>query len=132
MYYKVLVKCGHVRKTKYILKYIYIKANDGKEAAKIARKTPRVKHDHKDAIREVKEIEFDEYLNGLKKMDKDMYFKIHNSSDQRIYNFTNEVKIYSEDKIINYKKNRNGRRLRETINKKEMEQVIQGGFEYDW
>lgn len=131
MYYKVLVKCGHVRKTKYILKYIYIKANDGKEAAKIARKTPRVKHDHKDAIREVKEIEFDEYLNGLKKMDKDMYFKIHNSSDQRIYNFTNEVKIYSEDKIINYKKNRNGRRLRETINKKEMEQVIQGGFEYD-
>lgn len=131
MYYRVLVKCGHVRRTKYILKYIYIKANDGKEAAKIARKTPRVKHDHKDAIREVKEIEFDEYLNGLKKMDKDMYFKIHNSSDQRIYNFTNEVKIYSEDKIINYKKNRNGRRLRETINKKEMEQVIQGGFEYD-
>lgn len=131
MYYKVLVKCGHVRRTKYILKYIYIKANNGKEAAKIARKTPRVKHDHKDAIREVKEIEFDEYLNGLKKMDKDMYFKIHNSSDQRIYNFTNEVKIYSEDKIINYKKNRNGRRLRETINKKEMEQVIQGGFEYD-
>lgn len=131
MYYRVLVKCGHVRRTKYILKYIYIKANNGKEAAKIARKTPRVKHDHKDAIREVKKIEFDEYLNGLKKMDKDMYFKIHNSSDQRIYNFTNEVKIYSEDKIINYKKNRNGRRLRETINKKEMEQVIQGGFEYD-
>ena len=54
-----------------------------------------------------------------------MYFKIHNSRDQRIYNFTNAVKIYPEDKAINYKENRNGRRLREIINKKEMEQVIQ-------
>lgn len=74
MYYKVLVKCGHVGRNKYILKWLYIKAIDGKEAAKIARNIPRVKHNHKDVIRELKKIPFDEYVIGLKMNLQDKYF----------------------------------------------------------
>lgn len=48
--YKVIAKCGHVGKGKYIQIAFAVKANDGKEAAKIVRKFPRVKHDKKDAI----------------------------------------------------------------------------------
>lgn len=54
-YYKVRAKCGHVGRNNYIIKPFFVKANDGKEAAKIVRNTPRVKHDHKYAIIDVKE-----------------------------------------------------------------------------
>ena len=81
-YYKVLAKCGHVRRNRYILKWFYLKADSGKEAARIIRFTPRVKHHHKDAIREVVIIDYDEYVNGIKIMTSDMYFNVHNSTDQ--------------------------------------------------
>ena len=73
MYYKVLAKCGHVGRNNYIIKCFYVKANDGEEAAKIVRQKPRVKHHHKDAIRDVIAIELEEYLTGLKIMEADMY-----------------------------------------------------------
>ena len=55
-YYKVDAKCGHVRRGHYIVKAFYIKADNGKEAAAKVRMLPRVKHDWKDAINEVKKI----------------------------------------------------------------------------
>ena len=57
-YYKVLAKCGHVGRHRYITKWFYVKASSGKEAAYIVRYKPRVKHDHKDAIREVVSINY--------------------------------------------------------------------------
>lgn len=49
-YYLVTTKCGHVGKSYYIPITFPIIAEDGKEAARIARNKPRVKHDHWDAI----------------------------------------------------------------------------------
>ena len=63
-YFKVVAKCGHVGRHRYIVKDFYIVANDGKEAAFKVRHLPRVKHDRKDAILSVEAIAKDEYLVG--------------------------------------------------------------------
>lgn len=61
-YFKVQVKCGHVGKDYYFPGELYITAENGREAAKVARVMPRVKHDHKDAILSVSEIDVDSYV----------------------------------------------------------------------
>ena len=60
-YYIVTAKCGHVGKNKYILIDFPVVAEDGETAAQIVRLIPRVKHDHKDAIKEVKQVDYDLY-----------------------------------------------------------------------
>ena len=82
-YYKVKAKCGHVRRGKYILMNFYVKAESGKDAAAIVRQKPRVKHDWKDAIESVDKISEEEYLNGKAQMQKNLYFSVTNSSEQR-------------------------------------------------
>ena len=131
MYYKVLAKCGHVGRNNYIIKCFYVKANDGEEAAKIVRQKPRVKHHHKDAIRDVIAIELEEYLTGLKIMEADMYLKVQNSSDQRLYNCVKQEDIYPEEDKKKYKKPRNGQRLRALEMEKEMKKYVQGGWMND-
>ena len=131
MYYKVLAKCGHVGRNNYIIKCFYVKANDGEEAAKIVRQKPRVKHHHKDAIRDVIAIELEEYLTGLKIMEADMYFKVQNSSDQRLYNCVKQEDIYPEEDKKKYKKPRNGQRLRALEMEKEMKKYVQVGWMND-
>ena len=131
MYYKVLAKCGHVGRNNYIIKCFYVKANDGEEAAKIVRQKPRVKHHHKDALRDVIAIELEEYLTGLKIMEADMYFKVQNSSDQRLYNCVKQEDIYPEEDKKKYKKPRNGQRLRALEMEKEMKKYVQGGWMND-
>ena len=61
-YYKVTAKYGHVGKGFYYLVDLFIKAENGRDAAKVARKMPRVKHEHKDAALNVREIDLDTYL----------------------------------------------------------------------
>lgn len=85
-YYKVKAKCGHVRRGKYILMDFYVKAESGKDAAAIVRQKPRVKHDWKDAIEFVDEICEEEYVNGKAQMQKNLYFSVTNSSEQRRQN----------------------------------------------
>lgn len=131
MYYKVFTKFGHVRRNKYILKWIYLKADNASEAAKKAKFTSRVKHHHKDAIKEVVKIDLKEYQNGLKIMSEDMYFRVHNQKDQKLYNCVKQEEIYPENEKIKYKKERNGQRLRCLVKEKEMEKEIQGGYNYD-
>ena len=82
-YFKVSAKCGHVGRHCYIIKDFYIVANDGKEAAFKVRHLPRVKHDRKDAILSVQAIAKDEYLEGKALQAKDMYFRVHSSTEQR-------------------------------------------------
>lgn len=60
-YFKVTCKCGHVGAKHYIKISFPVIAATGKGAAEIARYIPRVKHDHKDAILECKEITFTEF-----------------------------------------------------------------------
>lgn len=84
-YFKVVARCGHVGKNKYIDKVFYVKANNKKEAAKIVRNNPRVKHDCKDVIPvPIEEITLEEYCQGLKIMEEDPYFHVHNRQDQKI------------------------------------------------
>ena len=84
-YYKVVAKCGHVRRRRYIIKDFFVKAENGKDAAFKVRHYPRVKHDWKYAINSVELITKDEFIQGLELQDNDMYFKVTNSSEQRIY-----------------------------------------------
>jgi len=73
-FYKVTAKCGHVGgPDKYILNDYYTVAVNGKVAAALIRQAPRVKHDHKDAIREVREISPEEYREGWKAFNADPY-----------------------------------------------------------
>ena len=61
-YYAVTTKCGHVRRNKYVEVTFAIAAESGKEAAKIGRYMPRVKHDLPMAITNVVRISYEEYL----------------------------------------------------------------------
>lgn len=83
MFFKVQAKCGHVGRHNYVVKSFYVKAKSGKDAAKQIRYAPRVKHNHKDAIIEVKEIDHEEYIAGVIQMQNDEYFNVYNSSDQK-------------------------------------------------
>ena len=83
-YFEVTVKFGHVGKNKYYKGNIYIKAENGKEAASKARSCSRVKHDHKDAILSVKQISKDEYLSLKEINSSDNYLRCESKQDQRI------------------------------------------------
>ena len=83
MFFEVQAKCGHVGRNKYVIKKFFIKTDTAKRAAAIIRRAPRVKHNHKDAIIEVRKIDYQEYVEGIRENEKDDYFHIHNSSDQK-------------------------------------------------
>ena len=126
-YFKVQAKCGHVGRNHYILKWFYVKALTGEEAAKVVREKPRVKHDQKDAIREVKEINFEDYLAGTKTNSEDMYFKCSNKQEQEYYKCVKREEIYPEEnEKPNYKKKRNGQIIKNKFLDKEMKREIRG------
>ena len=115
-YYKVMAKCGHVKRNNYILKMFYVCALNGREAALIVRKMGRVKHHHKDAIRDVELISYNEYLEGLEKNNNDTYFNVQNSSDQKMFcNFTDGEIIREAEQESFKKKTHTKRRLIESI-----------------
>ena len=76
-YYEVTVKFGHVGKNKYYKGNIYIKAENGKEAASKARSCPRVKHDHKDAILSVTELDYETFQELWKHNEEISYFSCY-------------------------------------------------------
>lgn len=83
MYYKVEAKCGHVGKDNYILIAFPIKAENAREAAKITRNIPRVKHDWKDAIVSVSEVNYQEYKLLQLNNNDDQYLKCKNIQEQK-------------------------------------------------
>jgi len=109
-YYKVEAKCGHVGRNNYIIKMFYVCAEDGKEAALKVRNSPRVKHHHKDAIRNVYEITYDEYLVGLDANSVDSYFLAHNSTEQRMLCCFGNNEINKEEQKDLFKKPTHARR----------------------
>ena len=60
-YFIVTAKCGHVGRGNYIPIDFAVKAESASEAASYARNLPRVKHDHKDAILSVQEVDLFDY-----------------------------------------------------------------------
>ena len=83
--YSVLCKCGHVGRHRYMPIQFPVIAESKKEAAKIARKLPRVKHDHKDAIKKVRQISKSEYENLIRENNEDPYLKFKSSYQQKPY-----------------------------------------------
>ena len=107
MFFKVQAKCGHVGRNNYIEKDFYVKASSGKEAAQIVRYFPRVKHHRKDAIVNVMHISKAEYKRGIEITKEDMYFKVTNSSEQRLLGAVDPKDIRQEVRRKDTRKNRN-------------------------
>ena len=81
--YSVLTKCGHVGRDRYMPINFAVVASSKKEAARVAREIPRVKHHHKDAILEVRQISLNDFnrLNELN--NEDPYLKIKSKYQQK-------------------------------------------------
>ena len=108
-----------------------MKANNGREAAKQVRYTPRVKHHQKDAIQEVKEISLEEFVLGKRAISDDMYFKVHNSTEQRSLNAVNKLDVFLETKTWKYKRSRLGQYMKNRLLEKENKKMLQRGDTYE-
>ena len=105
-YYKVIAKCGHVGKGRYIVKDIYVMADDGKEAALKGRWFPRVKHHWKNAIEAVYKITEEEYYLGKTKTKQDKYFQVKNSTEQRCFVDIDPDEVQEREMLENKKKDK--------------------------
>ena len=83
-YFMVIAKCGHVGRKNYIPVKFVVVAESGKEAAKKVRQFPRVKHDHKDAILDVRCITLEEFLEIKEINNNDPYLKCHSRQEQNL------------------------------------------------
>lgn len=83
-YFEVEAKCGHVGRNNYYKGLLYLWAEDGKHAARVARDFPRVKHDQKDAILSVREISRDEFEAGRAKNLESPYWTSQSIQQQRL------------------------------------------------
>lgn len=85
-YYEVIAKCGHVGRKHYVPIKFAVIADDGKEAAKKVRQFSRVKHNHKDAILNVKKISYERYLEIVEVNHNDQYLNCHSKHEQKLIN----------------------------------------------
>ena len=83
-YYEVIAKCGHVGRKHYVPVKFAVIAKDGKEAAKMVRQFPRVKHNHKDAILNVNKIDYERYLEIVEMNNNDPYLRCHSRQEQNL------------------------------------------------
>ena len=90
-YFAVVCKCGHVGRNNYILITFPVIANSKKEAARIARNIPRCKHHHKDCIREVTKISYEQFLQIEQENNNDPYLKCSCIQEQRTINLGNRI-----------------------------------------
>nr|MCR5786790.1 hypothetical protein [Acholeplasmatales bacterium] len=77
-------------------------AETGKEAAKLTRFFPRVKHDHKDAILDCKEVSYEEFLELNTINLNDEYLKCHSRQQQSLIDLSDRLEDdnhYKEDKF---------------------------------
>ena len=104
-YYEVIAKCGHVGKKHYVPVKFAVIAKDGKEAAKMVRQFPRVKHDHKDAILNVNKIDYERYLEIVEMNNNDPYLKCHSRQEQNLIdNLEDRLEIDLHNQKVKYDK----------------------------
>lgn len=82
-YFAVEVKCGHVGRFFYVPIVFPIVAGSKKEAAMLAMKKPRVKRNHKDAVKSVRKIDVKEYKEILSDNINDPYLRCKNKQEQK-------------------------------------------------
>lgn len=83
-YFEVVAKCGHVGRTGCVMIHFAIKAESKAEAAAKVRKYKRVKRDHKDCIRGVKEISFVKFMELRSINDLDPYLHCKSKWQQKL------------------------------------------------
>lgn len=110
-YFLVKCKCGHVKLGKYVEKDFPIAANNKKEASAIARRKGRVKHHDKYAIKDNKEITYEEYLEQVKIHEADEFFNVHSVQEQRARCPEIYDQVIIEEELPSYKRCREKRRL---------------------
>ena len=81
-YYLVLCKGGHVGRNFYMPIWFPVEAEDGRQAAKIARSIPRVKHDHKDAILDCVKTDYEGFLAQIEENANDPYLQCRSRHEQ--------------------------------------------------
>lgn len=81
--YAVKCKCGHVGRHRYMPIEFAVIALSKKEAAKIARQIPRVKHNHKDAILGVRQLSERQYQKLIEVNNDNPYLKIKSKYQQK-------------------------------------------------
>lgn len=126
MYFIVKARCGHVGRDKYIPIHFPIWANTAKDAAAIARNIPRVKHDHKDAVMSVKQVnwiafevqkvlnEFDPYLKVGSKYEQNAIMDL--IADRIEYEDREQVFVPHKRDSVKYKLLKNSIRCAEMDN----------------
>ena len=82
-FYIVDAVCGHVGRENAVIKHFAVRAANAKEAAAFVRSLPRVKHDYKFAIRNVRLVSFEDYLIQYLKNQFDPYLNANNIQEQR-------------------------------------------------
>lgn len=103
-YYKVVAKCGHVGRGKYIPIPFYVKANSASEAANFVKGLPRVKA-MRDNIISVEEITRDEYKAGREENRNNPYFHHTELTDDELSQIEAQtIHIINEHRANNHKK----------------------------
>lgn len=103
-YFIVEAKCGHVGRHRYMPIQFAVQTTSKKDAARIVRTFPRVKHDHKDAIINVLEVSKEDYMKQSLINKQDPYLRITRKQDQ------NKIIHLIEDRLKpepNYKRRKN-------------------------
>lgn len=95
-FFEVMAKCGHVGNKQYYRGLFYVKAENGRAAAAIVRMTPRVKHDHKDAIIAVAKIDYSAYKAGQAVSRLNPFLNCRNVQEQRVFLAEIMENVYSE------------------------------------
>ena len=135
-YYEVEAKCGHVGTKNCIWIKFAVWAEDGRQAAAKARKISRVKHDHKDAIRYVKNISFEEFVVLKAQNDADPFLHCKNIQQQRkieniidrteidYYNIDRNKRMNKKRECTEYKRKKTAMMIMAAIKEIEMEWAV--------
>ena len=113
-YYRVEALCGHVGKGRCIRKEFGVAASNGKEAARICRTIPRVKHDFKEATLSVKEVSYIEFLALICQNRHDPYLAAKNIQEQRNSCLDLEIEYIDDYRIFSQYKKGHSRISRKT------------------
>lgn len=107
--YEVVCKCGHVGRFHYVKISFPIKARSGKEAARIARGLPRVKHDHKNAILNVCRIDQNRFVELMERNNQDPYLHCSCIQDQNLIDISDRLLAEEKNAPYRTRKEKNGR-----------------------
>ena len=93
-YFKVVTKCGHVGRYNCIWINFAIVAESKQQAADKVREEGRVKRNHKDFIKEIQEISFEEFMELKAQNDADPYLHCKNIQEQnQIVGFEERISV---------------------------------------